>query len=306
MLFNMPDDKDIKFEITCDTPKLLFTQIALEKMWAYIDLCDDEIGWLGEIKHLSKSEFLCSDVFLLGQDVHGATTEIQPEDLTAFAESVEDPTLLERLMLWGHSHVTMGTSASGQDDKQMELFINNDLPYFFRLIANKHGDMSVTFIDVKKGIKAFNIPCEMYLEKTVNIEDIKKEIKEKVRKKAIISKISKYNTPKFSVYDSLTGWNFEDRYGYYDNYIDLNKQEEDDMELLMSIAEEYAIMDRDAAAELLRFLYKNDNITSKSFIKQCVKIGIDTPEDSVVKKIVNKIETFRTYLEWNIDENLGY
>ena len=118
---------------------------ARAKMEMYCELCEKEIGWLGFVKKYPGTGYLITDVVLLKQEVHATTTEIDPAALLDFwaatpAEQQAD------IKLWGHSHVNMSPSPSGQDDSQMDYFKDGN-DWFIRLITNKKGDMNITIYD---------------------------------------------------------------------------------------------------------------------------------------------------------------
>lgn len=135
---------------------------AFDKMSLFVDIADEEVGWLGTAKRLSPIRFRIEDVFLLEQRVTAATTVLSADGLSAFAcELLAKPNgkeLWENIRFWGHSHHTMGTSPSGQDDSQMLEFGRTSGDWFIRLIANKNGRMefSVYFYDL--GIKLLDVP----------------------------------------------------------------------------------------------------------------------------------------------------
>ena len=163
-------------------PMLHFEPDALDRMSIYIDECKDEVGWLGKVKDLGKGNYYCYDVALLHQDTHSTTTEIQPADLVTFAEEV-GLDCMEDYRMWGHSHVHLGVSPSGQDDSQMALFQKNGCDWFFRIIANKKGDMGVTFYNYAANWVLKDCPWCEYRAVTVDVEEVKREIAAKVRKK---------------------------------------------------------------------------------------------------------------------------
>lgn len=147
------------------TPRVLISAEALANMYLYIQECADEVGWLGTVEMLeSGKHFIIHEVFLFNQDVSSVTTEITPEGLSSFAEEIlQRPDGMEvwnSMKMWGHSHVNMGITPSGQDDKQMLEFSNIGHDYFIRLIGNKKGEMKLDFYDYKAGITYLDIPWE--------------------------------------------------------------------------------------------------------------------------------------------------
>jgi hypothetical protein len=191
-------------------PLIIISKEALTKMYHYVQECADEIGWLGTAYKQGR-EILIADVYLFDQEVHATTTEITPQGLATFAENIlqrEDGVeIWNNLKMWGHSHVNMGVTPSGQDDKQMETFAEGGHDWFIRLIANKKGELKVDLYDYEHGIIFTDLPWEeqetaeelsihmkiqaLYREldalkatfTTESKEPIKEEIKQKVRKK---------------------------------------------------------------------------------------------------------------------------
>ena len=191
-------------------PFVMISKQALAKMWTYIDECSDEIGWLGTATRDANTIYI-KDTFLFKQDVHGTTTEITPEGLTDFAtELMSRPDGVEiwnEMRVWGHSHVNMGVSPSGQDNQQMGEFAKNGQPWFVRLIANKKGECKIDVYEYDRGLihldvpwEAMETPAEEEIQQRINAlyheleamqaqytaefkEPVKAEMKEKVKKK---------------------------------------------------------------------------------------------------------------------------
>lgn len=147
------------------TPRVAIKSEALNKMYLFIKECNEEVGWLGTIEQIENSQyFIINDVFLFEQNVSAVTTEITPEGLSTFAEEImQRPDGMEvwnSMKVWGHSHVNMGITPSGQDDKQMRDFQSGGHDYFIRLIGNKKGEMKLDFYNFKLGITYLDIPWE--------------------------------------------------------------------------------------------------------------------------------------------------
>lgn len=165
-----------------NNPVLFFSHMAIQKMMIYVATCEQEVGWLGLVDVYDNNCYLCTDVHLLHQEVNGGTTEITPEGLVLFAEEVGFDEMA-KCHLWGHSHVNMGTSASSQDEDQMSLFKENSMEWFFRIICNKSGKISVSFYDYKAGYVIDDCKWEEYSEVVIDEEAVKAEIKDKVKPK---------------------------------------------------------------------------------------------------------------------------
>jgi predicted small metal-binding protein len=142
-------------------PTVHINESALNKMFIFTDEVEDEVGWLGTA-YRDDNLFVINDVFLFDQQVHGATTEITASGLADFAgELLTKPDGVEiwnNMKIWGHSHVNMGISPSGQDNKQMEEFSEIGHDFFIRLICNKKGELGVDVYDYTNGMEFHNAP----------------------------------------------------------------------------------------------------------------------------------------------------
>lgn len=134
------------------------SQLAWRKMKNYTDIATTEVGWLGWVERDEKNPFqlLITDVVLPKQQAHGTTTEIQPNHMHELYEEWETAhgtafafDHMERINLWGHSHVNMGPSPSGQDDTTFNDFKKGGKPLFVRLIMNKREEVNVDVADMQ-------------------------------------------------------------------------------------------------------------------------------------------------------------
>lgn len=169
-------------------PSVVIKPEAAQKMRVYIEEMTDEIGWLGTTSRSGNTIFI-EDCYLFRQEVHGTTTEITAEGLEEFGNEIlqrpDGIDIWNSLKLWGHSHVTMPTSPSGQDDKQMEEFSTNGHDYFVRLIANKAGSIRIDVYEYDKGIEFHNVEWTIESEQNMYIYQNEMEImllEEKIRK----------------------------------------------------------------------------------------------------------------------------
>lgn len=174
-MFKQNDTKTSVKIIEAFMPIVIISKVALAKMQLYIEGCSNEIGWLGTVIKTDDNVFFIDDVFLFKQDVHMTTTEITPEGLTVFAEELlSQPNGFEtwnNIRLWGHSHVNMSTSPSGQDNNQMETFAQGNHPWFLRIIANKKGEINIDLYDYHQGITYSNLSWwEEYTDEEKEIE----------------------------------------------------------------------------------------------------------------------------------------
>lgn len=146
---------------TLGAPLIVVTSKAAQKMWHYVDIAPEEVGWLGLVRRLEPLVFEIEDVYLFKQQVTGVTTRIAPEAVYEMQRALANQgatgeDLMERIRFWGHSHVNMDTGASGQDETQAKLF--SYLPFFIRGILNKRGKMEFTLFLWESGIILRDVP----------------------------------------------------------------------------------------------------------------------------------------------------
>lgn len=166
-------------------PLVYYHRRAWEKMWKYIDLCSQEVGWLGTVEEIEGGNYYITDVFLLEQEVSGATTDIESDAIAHLALQLEEQGIdSSTLRFWGHSHVNMGVTPSGQDESQTQEYIE-DCHYFIRGIYNKKRDMKVDVFDVDKGLVFQRCDNKVFDPEysTEFTEQIQAEVTEKVKQK---------------------------------------------------------------------------------------------------------------------------
>lgn len=190
--------------------RLYFLKQAYDKMRLYVELCEDEIGWLGYVEKLQDGQgYMVTDVFLLDQEVNGATTELSPTAIIDFYNALDEAgrdKFLNSCKLWGHSHVNMAPSPSGQDDVQGQELSKDVEDYYIRLITNKKGEYNITFYDKQIKAKVMTDEIILYSPEGAKLrKEIQEEIKQKVKKKV-------------STYSSSTGSTYRSGYNYSDDY----------------------------------------------------------------------------------------
>jgi len=167
--------------------------LALRKMQYYVEHSKLEIGWLGTAWISGPNEITVGDTLLFEQEVHSTTCEITPAGLAKVATELiqtkpkeERNQILGNLRLWGHSHVNMSVSPSGQDDDQMYEFAANGGDWMLRVICNKKGDMKFDMYNYQQTLMIRDIKWEIALPDAGDLEEVvKAEMKEKVTEKVI-------------------------------------------------------------------------------------------------------------------------
>ena len=127
-------------------PCVYYAEHVYQAIWYLVEKCSKEVGWLGLIEPMGQ-DFMVTQIYVPRQEVTGAETDISPEAMADLAEEImrakKDP---GQLLYWGHSHVNMGVSPSGQDETQIAEYLQN-CDMFIRGIYNKRGESKVDVFD---------------------------------------------------------------------------------------------------------------------------------------------------------------
>jgi hypothetical protein len=139
-------------------PRVLITPEAYRNMCLYVEIAQKEVGWMGTVSRTADGDFLIEDTFLLEQLVHSTETELASEDIGKLTMRLIDSGAdglekANKLRFWGHSHVRMGTSPSGTDERTMERFGREGMPWYVRGIFNKEGRGEFTVYLYERGMR---------------------------------------------------------------------------------------------------------------------------------------------------------
>jgi hypothetical protein len=264
-------------------PNIWVMPLALEKMGYYVKNCAKEIGWLGTVERI-ENIFVIHDVFLFHQEVNAATCEISPASMADFIteQIIANPEIgmeiANSLKLWGHSHVNMGVSPSGQDEQQARKFKDGN-EYFIRVIANKSGEMEFALFDFLRGITFSDVKWAVYNSYSVELEEaIKTEIAEKVKEKT-------YTTVKSTSYVNGRQWHGNSYYDDYDTYD--NKEWDDKHNCWVEKKTTGTVNEKkEDEYDLDIWLHEPDGTLSMSFI-----LKLFEPELESIAKLTSAYET---------------
>jgi len=182
-------DTKVEFE---KIPHIFLTHQAYSDMAVLVDEVDKEVGWLGTARIISDG-FLIDEIFLVKQEVASTTTELDEDGIAELGVELlgsreDGMDVVNSIRFWGHSHVNMGTSPSGQDESQMNLFKQNNCDWFIRGIANKKGRIQFSVFYFKFGIQYHDVPWSIYQEVDQSRrEDWKKQIEDKVSEMSVVT-----------------------------------------------------------------------------------------------------------------------
>lgn len=156
-------------------PSILFTLKALKYIKAMVEEHNGEIGFLGLVEERDGS-YIITEIFYPKHCLVTSTTcEIAPEGEVEIAQELIDQDRVDdiaKIRFWGHSHHTMGTTPSGQDDTQAIEKMNNNGAYFIRAIANKSNEMSVSFFDHERQLKFENVKWKILVDYDVILANV--------------------------------------------------------------------------------------------------------------------------------------
>lgn len=183
--------------------ELVISEKAYEKMWNYVDICPEEVGWFGTIEpikdkdgNIQPGKFFLKDVYMVGQEVSSVETDMSVDDLSEFMQNILDSypdeeavEIVNSIRLWGHSHVKMGVSPSTTDNNTMSQFGQNIKDYMLRIIANKKGEFKVDLWYYEYYIIATDIPWRVA---TPANDALRKEIFEEMKTKVYKTRYESY------------------------------------------------------------------------------------------------------------------
>ena len=108
---------------------------AYKKIVALVTEFTDEVGWHGSVSRTGDNEFVIEDIFVYPQEVTGSTVNTDQFKYTEWLYGLDDETF-NKIRMQGHSHVNMGVSPSGVDDKHRQQILNQlepDMFYIFMI-----------------------------------------------------------------------------------------------------------------------------------------------------------------------------
>ena len=152
---------------------LEFTQEAMNKIKAFVRLCNKEIAWHGTVtKHTvdKRTVYTVNDVFMFPQIVTAATVKGVPDKYALWNAQLPND-IYNHMRFHGHSHVNMGASPSGVDTNYQEEMIETLEDFYIFLIINKRDDMWVKIVDVEDNIVYDKGDVEITVQGSTEIDD---------------------------------------------------------------------------------------------------------------------------------------
>jgi hypothetical protein len=173
-----------------------------QRLQAYTNEVDTEIGGLCRID-LEKDVFTVAEVFLLEQTASKGECELSSKGIdTLYRELLNEDKDVDNLYGWWHSHGTMDAFFSKTDTDTMDEWPGD---WIVAICINKNRKV-VGRLQVQKPVTLY-LDLEVEIEQPTldNIEEIKKEIKEKVTEETVSIQKWGYQRNK-----QPWGWNGQD------------------------------------------------------------------------------------------------
>lgn len=146
----------MKLECVDWYPYVEFEPHVLNDIQAIVAVSKEEVAWLCEVTYDEDSDvYTVYKLHVPEQVVSGVTCTLKPQSIMDCMTKATD---VNSLRMWGHSHVNMSASPSGQDDKQFrEQYRDADLEWAVRMITNKSGNVHLSIIDASRGVMATEV-----------------------------------------------------------------------------------------------------------------------------------------------------
>jgi hypothetical protein len=173
-------------QVSISKPTIYMMAEVKRRFDAYIANINEEISGLGTVE-LIEGKFVITEIFLLEQTVSGASTDLDPQAVAKFMESLlmqeGGDIKFSKIKFWWHSHVNFGTFWSGQDESCISTISDS---WFISMVGNKSGSIRIR-LDLYPPAVPIRIVCDDLPLVVLKAEDdeftklIRVEISEKVK-----------------------------------------------------------------------------------------------------------------------------
>jgi hypothetical protein len=166
-----------------------FAPEAYKKILALVTEFSDEVGWHGTVHRIGDDEFMIEDIFVYPQEVTGSTVNTDQFEYTEWLYELDDDTF-NKIRMQGHSHVNMGVSPSGVDDKHRQQILEQlekGMFYIF-MIWNKSLTVHTLVYDMARNVLYEDRDVEVKLLGGEGMDEFLADAREKVQKKTYAKK----------------------------------------------------------------------------------------------------------------------
>ena len=181
-------------------PTVAYTAAVSAQIDYLVEKSALEVGWFGLVRYLEDSHtYLIHRIVIPPQTVSATETDITSENWAKVVNDLLNEGVdTSEMYAWFHSHVNMGVSPSGQDERQVEEYVEH-APVFIRGIVNKKGASKVDVYYRDFGIAYTCVPEEIHDERRPNwIAGIDETLKANVKKQVFTAAFyaGRYPVPK--------------------------------------------------------------------------------------------------------------
>lgn len=172
----IPHAATLHIELLGQKPRVLVTPHALTQLFHLADIAHGEVGCLG-ICDREGNDFIISEIFLFRQVIEGMSNTITTEGLAEFAQTLIADRgdaafdIINRIRFWGHSHATLGTEPSPQDNRTMNDLADCGHDFFVRAIFNRNGRIQFTIYFFSLNIKVSDVSWTIHVPEESGIRE---------------------------------------------------------------------------------------------------------------------------------------
>lgn len=129
-------------------PRVVIDREAYDDMITIANATNKEVAWFCLVDWDAEGNAYVYDVHLPRQQAQTTTVEIEPEHLSQMLDEFllkydqeEALSMFNRMHCWGHSHVKMGTTPSGQDQSTIDRLCTTINQRFIAIRVNQRGNI---------------------------------------------------------------------------------------------------------------------------------------------------------------------
>ena len=159
-------------------PTITFSRDFARKMKHLVMSTPTEISWVGEVEGDPRAALKVTNLHIMRQKVSCATFEEEDNAFVDLKSRIGEA--VYKIRAHGHSHVNMGVTPSGTDQKDtVDNWKALEVPFLIRMIANKQGALRVDFFDFERGISVECIDFKVE-DEPLSFPELDAEVKELV------------------------------------------------------------------------------------------------------------------------------
>lgn len=127
-------------------PRVLMSAKVYTDILTLVHNFQSEIGWQGYVRKQNQNTYVIEEILVYPQRVTGTTVEDDHEKFAAWIGQIPIDNL-NRIRLYGHSHVNMSVYPSGTDLQQFETYKSQTDDFYIMMIVNKRNEFRIDIYD---------------------------------------------------------------------------------------------------------------------------------------------------------------